>query len=66
MMMMEITKQPNQKKSLFPKESSGALSESRIQTTVTARHVTCWLLMFDNIEFLWQRLEESALADTRR
>ena len=32
-----------QKKSLLPKESSGALSESRIRMTVTARHFTCWL-----------------------
>jgi len=37
----EDAKQPIQKKSLLPKESSGALSESRIRTTVTARHV--WL-----------------------
>ena len=63
-MTIEMTKQPIQNKSLLPKESSGALSESQIRTTVTAKHLVA--LTFDNIEFLWQRLEESALADTIR
>ena len=61
MTMMEITKQPSQKKT-----KGKQWRIVRKPNSDDSYSQTCLALIFENIEFLWQRLEESALADTMR